>query len=818
MAFFDLIPVPADPTFGTPAVLTPSSGFDAGHAWNPDFTGFNSVGAAVIESVTVPSSDSGSSIQLDPLYVENDDTALQGIISGCAVVVTGAVTGGGTPVDQVQLIVGGLAGGNSAIIAGNWVGTETIPITGFEGDGISGFAGYALSFNFALGYDDASHGLDRPVDFGMTDFRLRFTYDPVSIDVLDADNGPLEGGNVISLEGAGFLSTISDITGVVIDFNGTFTYAPDFSVDDDATVTVTMPPHDAGLVDVALEFTDSDTNNTAYIVKVGAYTYTDTPFTGPTILVDQFVLEVLLDYDESVSAALGPPHITTIFPPGAGTVSINTPGIGPGIWPSISGNPTGAYPPGLLPLQPPGDGWTPPTGPPNDTPPFVCMPFAIAVSDLAARLGDPGHVHWTAAELKIYIIEALRTYNAYTLFYRNRESFSSVPGAPFYDLPTMIPELRAYNVTSAQLVTDIEYMLMEPPTPTAWTGSEQFTLEDVVDALQRRRDQFLRETGQVVTPQVITVTVAQNGRLTLPGNVINVRRAAWIQADGTVTPLHRESEWALTNYQRAWQVPQQPADRWPTGYSTNVTPPLTMQIGPPPSMNGTLELLAVLEGAEVDPVANTLIGVPDDWSWVVKFGALSDLLSRAGVANDPQRAAYCEARWQQGLDMATQASVVLVGYVNEGVTRLYSVSEADLYNRTWETTLGTPKYILTTSMNVLGLAPRPDSGGSVGPYLITLDVIANIPVPESDDDCVNLAVNNSELDIIYDYAQHLALFKEGPGQLNEAMALYQRFARACGVTEALDEANFPGRGPVLQQTVQDVRIVARETPPEETKS
>ena len=55
--------------------------------------------------------------------------------------------------------------------------------------------------------------------------------------------------------------------------------------------------------------------------------------------------------------------------------------------------------------------------------------------------------------------------------------------------------LRSYNVTDLQLLTEIEYQLIEPPSGATWTGSEMFTVQDILTALQRRRDQFLNETG-----------------------------------------------------------------------------------------------------------------------------------------------------------------------------------------------------------------------------------------------------------------------------------------------------------------------------------
>jgi hypothetical protein len=72
-----------------------------------------------------------------------------------------------------------------------------------------------------------------------------------------------------------------------------------------------------------------------------------------------------------------------------------------------------------------------------------------------------------------------------------------------------------------------------------------------------------------------------------------------------------------------------------------------------------LDLITVDQGAALTAGVPTILGVPDDWAWVVKFGALADVLSLDGLAADPARAAYAKARWEQGVQQARTAAVVL---------------------------------------------------------------------------------------------------------------------------------------------------------------
>lgn len=443
-----------------------------------------------------------------------------------------------------------------------------------------------------------------------------------------------------------------------------------------------------------------------------------------------------------------------------------------------------------------------------------CLPLQDFIDALAAKLEDPTFVHWTAVELKRYIIEALRTYNALSQSLRNRGAFLSTANAPFYDLPTVLPSLRGYNVTDLDLILDLEYALMEPPALGTWGGSLQFTLADLVAAIERRRDLFLRETGAVLTREVRAVTPPSSGRIPFPDDVITIRRVAWIAADSSVTPLRRDDEWGMNQYLPTW--PQQsvdPAATWPTAFSIGVTPPLYLQVAPPITDAGSLDLLSVILGDDLGSSApGVLLGVPDDWTWVIKFGALSDLLSQQGVAFDPARAAYAEARWRQGIALATAATVVLAAKINGVVTPISSVSEADTYDPSWQTTPAPPTRVLTDAQNLVGLSPVPDAGASSAGYTVTLDLVVNFPVPLNTTDCVD--VDKSVMEIVIDYAQHLALFKEGPGLVQQSMALYDKFQRACGVTVELDTASVPNRPALFQQTVQDPRILSRRSPGE----
>lgn len=440
--------------------------------------------------------------------------------------------------------------------------------------------------------------------------------------------------------------------------------------------------------------------------------------------------------------------------------------------------------------------------------PFTLPTLAQAQAALAARLNDPGFTHWTAAECTVYLREALRWWNAATAHWRDQDDFATSALTPFYDLGTVIAPLRARTVTNWDLVIDLQYALLEPPAAGGtWTGTNQFDLTVLSTAIQRRRDQFLRDTGAIVTHTVTPYSpVPASGRLDLDEAVLIVRRAAWEPAatGSTLQPLQRTDEWAGTHFAPAW--PQSP--NLPFAYSTSVVPPITLQLIPPPTADGDLDLVAIAKGAVVNPAAAASLGIPDDFAWVVKFGALADLLQGDGLALDPQRAQYCEARWQEGIELCKRAPVVLAARIDGVTARIGSLLDADSYTPTWQVIPGAPRELLLAGQNLLATTPRADANG---PYTITLDVVRNAPVPALANEI--LQVGQDFYDSILDYAQHLALFKEGPGQVEIATGLLQRAAQAAGVTLRLQQASQPSRRPLLRQDQQGAQAVPRELPP-----
>lgn len=377
-------------------------------------------------------------------------------------------------------------------------------------------------------------------------------------------------------------------------------------------------------------------------------------------------------------------------------------------------------------------------------------------------------MYWGAGELLVYIVAALRTWQALTGSYRDRGVFPTVAGTAFYDLTSLLPVQYGYSVTDSALVTQLQYLLLEP-TGIPWVGSNQFTLSQLTQALQKRRDQFLRDTGMVVS--LLPVPYFPNtpgGRVQIPDSVISVRRASWVDTSQVHSPLYRTDEFGATNFSSLTTTPGQPFS-----YSISTSPPVSLQVYPPPLDVGGVNLCVVQAGATLDPSTGVLLGVPDDYSQYVLFGALADLLNADGQCRDPQRAQYAETRYQEGVALGAQFPSALQLYLNSQPIRVGSTGDFDGFNRGWENTSGTPTRGGFVGRNLLALNSVPDAIYSVG-----IDGVRNMPVPAADADYIQVGLDS--LDVILGYAQHLAAFKMGGQEFQNTQVLYQQFIQAAG--------------------------------------
>jgi hypothetical protein len=482
--------------------------------------------------------------------------------------------------------------------------------------------------------------------------------------------------------------------------------------------------------------------------------------------------------------------------------------------------------------------------------PYSYLTLAQLQQAVANRLYDQNMVFWTAAELTTYIQEALRTWNAMAGYWREDFLFPTVQGTQWYDIPSVANTLRPYTVTDANLYAAMQYHLLEPQGMNPWIGSLQFTADDLVQAVARRRDRLLSESD-CTQSRVLVPAVA--GRITLADNVIDIRRVAYFPTIVVVTgagygigrygfglygesaipgidepqpvALFDEDVWAEQAFN--YQFPQLPAGSpgTPSVYiAMSTPPPLSFDVDTPPAYAGSYEVLTVNAGGTLSPATPSLFTIPDDWTHVIKWGALADLFGRDANARDPLRAEYCEKRYRLGVQAMKTAPALLAARINNQVLQVDAVSEADRWDVYWQAVAqGAPTSLYYSGLNLLGLSAIPDAGvatpsGGTTPYQITATVVENAPIPVNPADLVQLS--REDLDAVIDYVQHIATLKEGGAEFTATLPLFKRFLEQASLynRKLREFAEFTEPIYALAQHDLAVKPVQTEETPETTSA
>lgn len=427
--------------------------------------------------------------------------------------------------------------------------------------------------------------------------------------------------------------------------------------------------------------------------------------------------------------------------------------------------------------------------------PYSFITLAGARAQLFQRLYSS--VFWSDAELNLYIIEALQTWQALTSYWRNDFIFQSQSGITWMDLTDTVAmpnTLRPYTITDQQVYQLILLHLLEPTTGPV---SLQFTTDDIYGAIQRRRDELLSLTSCTQTRFTIGAVA---GRITLPDSVIDVRRLAYLPTQsplaavgygtgrygfgkygisapvGALTPspavLWPADSWDELSFNRNYTILPAGTPGTPSTYLMSTQPPLSFDVDTPPSFAGSYELLTVNADAALNPAVPSTFPIPDDWIHVIKWGALADLMSRESNSKDVLRAQYAEQRYRMGLSALSVASALLGMRIGNVALQIDSVRSADSYRTSWQAeTPGMPDTILHSGLNLIALAPVPDA--PTNPYSLTATVVENAPIPAADGDF--LQVGRGDLDALLKYAEHLAMFKAGGSEFTDSISMLKEF-------------------------------------------
>lgn len=207
------------------------------------------------------------------------------------------------------------------------------------------------------------------------------------------------------------------------------------------------------------------------------------------------------------------------------------------------------------------------------------------------------------------------------------------------------PVLWVNTFTDQDIMEQIQYAVIEPPDSGATWPSGLWTKAEVAEYVDQRQTKFLKDTHAQFGIAEIAVTADFN-EYNLPGDWINTIRVLWTDEDGNMSELPRSDTWEADNGIPTWSyVAGTPKIFYDGGR------PITIRIMPIPDTAGTLQVHYVPYPALIEGNGETFT-LPSEFVHFVRYGAMADMLSKVGRAQDSDRAEYCARRYQMGVEIA----------------------------------------------------------------------------------------------------------------------------------------------------------------------
>jgi hypothetical protein len=394
------------------------------------------------------------------------------------------------------------------------------------------------------------------------------------------------------------------------------------------------------------------------------------------------------------------------------------------------------------------------------------LTFVAARQQLSARLADPQQAQWSDLECGLYIQEALRMWNVFTNTWVSEYAFN--PSAAWVSLATTPASPRTRTLTDVQMYTLLQFHLLEPASGGVWTGTSQFNLADLSGALQRRRDEMIQVSNCNQTISTLASSINQR-RIALPDTVLEPQRIRFLPVQppvGKAPPitLVRDDRLGFEYFEPDFY---QEASALPSAWMVSAEPPLAVDVDIPPSVAGVYELLSLQSGTPFNPPAPTLIGVPDDFGWLARWGALADLLGRESEATDRARAEWCQKRYVDGLKLLANTPWVYLAMLDGQGVDVVAMTDMDRYQPEWDSDPTLSDAVVIAGVDMLWVPPG---------YAVQLTLLGNAPIPVVDADFIQ--ASRSAWDACLSMAQFLATFKLGGAEFQQAAGLESQFIQA----------------------------------------
>lgn len=399
--------------------------------------------------------------------------------------------------------------------------------------------------------------------------------------------------------------------------------------------------------------------------------------------------------------------------------------------------------------------------------PYTWLPLTTAVQQIQDRLNDGG-VYWSVAEIQGYLIEGLRIFNGLTESWKAEFTFNA-SGSVWQNLGLIAGSPRLRTVTDAQLCTQMEYMLLEPAVGIgAWTGTNQFDVEKLQTALSVRRNEVIQVAGCNTVNLAAINTTPGTRRTALADTALEIRRIRFLQTlpSGVAIYYLKRSDTQAFHYFNSDYLQDVGT---PTQWSQASEPPLSFDVDVAPNTPGQYDVLVLQSGPQFSTTPS-LLGIPDDWSFLPMYGALADLLSEETESTDRQRAAYCAKRYQDGLDMIRKSNWFVQALIGGAVADTPSLEKKDRWSIGWQEDAGGIPCVVTDGIDAFNVAPP-------GANSVLLTVVQNAPFLDPTSMFVQVA--RDDWDQILNYVQHIASFKMGGAEFFATLGLLDEFLEYC---------------------------------------
>ena len=380
---------------------------------------------------------------------------------------------------------------------------------------------------------------------------------------------------------------------------------------------------------------------------------------------------------------------------------------------------------------------------------YSFISFVALEGALLERLQDTAAQWTTYGEAGIYITEALRVLNAQTAIWNKDYRLDFNPGDTWKTLNAP-GSPRQRTVTDNVIATQMEYMLLEPPSGLVWTGTTQFDITNLCNALQFRRDEILQITGANPV-NLLADSPVMSQRTILQDSTLELRRVRWIPVDSSLSPYALWREDVTTTDAYGDLLPIEPGA--PDSYLITNNNPLAFDVSCPPNEPGTWDMLALYSGVPLMPPNIQVLGLPDDWTFVAMYGALADALANSPESRDELREKYCRMRYERGLKAMQELPWLVDASVADLPVDTPSFKEMDDFAQNWENTWPQDDpQIVVGGMDLVALAPFATSTVSS-----VLTVVVNAPVNQANP----VQLGRDAVDQVLYYSQHIAMFNTG---------------------------------------------------------